>query len=524
MLRAGRVQLCRLVVAAAMVASAAAQDASLASRVRAPLLYLAVEPGLPKAPSSVRAEHLLADPALLSALGLEQRPSPESDAGSTLLRLRRLVGGVAAAGGEIELALVGVLPRVGAPSLPLLVFRAALGGEASARMRALLEDERFARPHRRSGPHQVHALQSLGSPRPGALIEVASFGDDLFVSNHMAAMDGALGAGGTAAAPVLVAETGYESLREQLEVTPGSLVLYVDFERLRHHLGPSLSGTTHWLLNWSGLASARRVVCAIRPGADGLRTTILLDDGGRPDGWLALARAQRLADVVQRLPRTGLGGFAFAVEPADVLRSDPGRGHGRGLDALRSSLVGGCARIGLDPDAQVLRRLGDAVAVGVVRVDGGPASAAPVFCLHAKSAAAARSLFVECKELARPKGAVSLDASAPRGDRLVLLPSGQFPLYLAVQRDALVLAFEAGAIDRFLSAPPAPAESARDVSASLQRIGAGKADVLGVFAVDLAELNTEPSDSAQPSYLLRRHVGFLARGTQLTRIEVITDA
>ncbi|MEM7204068.1 MAG: hypothetical protein AAF628_27650 [Planctomycetota bacterium] len=508
----------------------------IARRVASPVLYMGIEPGVPEtAVPALGVADLLVDPVVLSAAGLDSATRDVS-IGPALRVLRRLVADAAAAGGAVEVAITSMLPRGEAPALPLLVLRVCLDPSLGERLRAQLDRPGFAVLDRKVGRGQVYRLglanglaaDRESAPGPGEVIEVAVTGRELIVSNHRRAIEQLLIDVTDEARHErypLTSQPAYRSLRQQLEIGPGSVLLYADLTLLRPWLRAAMDAETHWLLDSSGLTAARRVACALRPHEEGIQTSILLDDRGAPDGWLSLAEPVRAVELAQRVSPSAIGGVAFAVQPGRVLAQDPNSAYGAGLAELRTSLLGGCSRLGLDAERQVIRRLGNTLAIDLVSERG---VAEPVFHMQAKSAAAARSLFTECKTLANRERRASVQDGARGAEQVILLPHTERPLHVAVRRDQLLMAFDQPVLEASLRAAGGRSRTQRarftkELISGLQSLGAAKREVQGVFTIDAERLLPElVQQHPQSSLVLRSHVGYLQRMPQLTRIEVLT--
>ncbi len=513
-----------------------ARGLSLARGVPSPLLYLSIQPHGGRH-RGVQVRRLLTDPTLSRWLGLGQLAAADRDQASDTLGLASdLLGRTEALGGGMELACTGVAAR----GIPLLVFRADLGDEVAARLASLLRRPEIATEHREVNGHRTF-FPKLGERARGVPpIELALVEDQLLVSNDGTTLTALLGgsrrtrAGGVP----LARQAAFRSLRARLDVGPGSMVVYADLAQLSSHAWGGGRSGTHWLLRWSGLSTTARLACAIQPAAQALRTTVLLDDGGATDGWWHTATQVKAHRLVTRLPVVDAGGIVLAVEAERVLGDGTVAAHaGAGLAALRAALTDGCSQLGLEPGAPLFERLGDTLAIALlggrgsgeqVGADPGLAALQPAYSLHAKSAAAARSLFGECVQRVEERGVEAEQHREDGGAELLRFrPGAPDSLWLSVLDDALVLGAERMPIDRLHAAAGRSAEhrrARRRASNVLGRLGVFRAPVLGVFRVDLSPRDRAADpDAAGGSLVERSHVGFLQRTEGLLRVEMETE-
>src|SRR5690606_26944538 len=132
---------------------------------------------------------------------------------------------------------------------------------------------------------------------------------------------------------------------------PGTAFVHLDWRRLRERaLGPLGEGRT-LLLRGIGLAEAERIALGFRIAGDLLRTTVLVDQPGGPEGLLAVARPVPVRELVEALPGHGIATVALSFEPRRLRDFAGATRLGRGTAAFHASLVGGCKAFGLDFDA-----------------------------------------------------------------------------------------------------------------------------------------------------------------------------
>lgn len=454
-----------------------------------------------------------------------------SSSGHALRLLQRLLAGGATglAWNEVEFALTGILPRRDAADLPLLVFRAKLEDDAAEILRGILADGQLARPARRVSQHDVYELSTGGPTGPGSIIELALTGADLIVSNHAMSMDQVLDPRTRSEAEVLSANPVYRSLSGQLEVLPGTLVLYADIGRLRHRIGLVGHGSTDWLLGWSGLGSARGLLMGFHRAPSGTRISVLLGTEGRHDGWLDLVQRLPAQDLVQRVPVGGLGGIAFGWKPAGLLAARKTRGnHRRDLHALSHLLRRTCAQLGLSLEDEVLPRLGPGCTVQFLGSQDDPRAPQTVVSLQGKNRGAAGRLFVDIARSENASAAVTMRRGARGSEQLDVQVEGAEGYHLGVIGDSFSMAFHDAALDQVRESTAAArrdrASARRDIFASLKWLGVSRRQpVAGVFQVDLAALVSESSSAAGSSPLVRRHVGYLQIEPGLLRVEILGE-
>lgn len=204
-------------------------------------------------PSGHRAGSLdLLDAVGESGLGqlvrLVSEVRPTADALSAFDRMGSLVE---LADGEIEIALVALLPRPEGRSAPLLIARVELDENGQAALEASLGHSEFARPYREIEGRQTYSLRSASRERAGEFFEVALIGRELFVANDGSALTEVLRTtepdnmpmplrdpAGNPIAP-RVGSVGADLVVRELEERLGArdCQLVIDWERVRHRIG-----------------------------------------------------------------------------------------------------------------------------------------------------------------------------------------------------------------------------------------------------------------------------------------------
>src|SRR5262245_16982602 len=165
-----------------------AQGVRLCERIEAPMAYVVVDAGA----------------AGIDPLSRFLSPSAGEwfDEGPAASAFGFVRGVLARATGEVEVALLGVMPATtGADhaaagrggDMPLVVVRARLSTSDAERMRSVLADPLTAQPVRTLHGHQTYALVGdHGERGPGWQIEAAVVGDDLVVANSGRGLEDAL--------------------------------------------------------------------------------------------------------------------------------------------------------------------------------------------------------------------------------------------------------------------------------------------------------------------------------------------
>jgi len=543
-----------LAILATVLAKAipAQQGLRLVDLIESPMLYVSLEgddgarrAGAPGADTSSPVQRLLADPAFDALFAPGTGSAAPGAAGKALTLVR---GVLARSSGDLEIALTGVVPAAGQP---LLVLRARLLGDEAERLKGLFEatspGQKLVEPHRVLGGRQTYTL--LGSDGrgsrttagPGELVELALVGTDLMVANDTTAMQELLQPAQrtTTSRRVLAADPRFQSLKKRLDVPPGSLLVYGDWQRLGQRLQTSSEGMPAFLLEWSGLGSARGVMASLSGVDANFTGTMLLDfdrppadrpaDRGKPDagkadigkpdlgrrpgtgpgrdgrpprrddrdgidGWFAAAQSVPARSLLDELPGGGLGGLVLAVDLADIaMRSRRGEHM---LHHLREAF----REYGLDFERNVLGKLGERGTVQLLFRRGEGAAATElvsVYSARAKSRKAAAELFADLRRAAEQHGLgkiVGGATAAGRGPEVLELaewrrgaPTGGPPTYVAVHEDSVLLAFDAQTIAEVVEEykSTAKARSKRDavVGGAISTIGGDT--VSGLFDLDL---------------------------------------
>jgi hypothetical protein len=546
-----------------MVAAASlpAQAARLVDSIEAPMAYLCLEP-MPAGTadrSNGPVQQLIADPSL-DALFSDPGSAAVREGKATTRALALVRGVLARSSGGLEIALTGVVPGAGRP---LLILRARLQPEEADRLQTVLAGPSLAVPHRTLAKRQTYRLQD-GTGRaggggtnegPGGLVELALVGTDLVVGNDGSAMQEMLAAdpAGTTAARasrVLAADPRFTSLRQRVTTPPGSLLVYGDWQRLGKRLQTSLAGISGFLLDSSGLGSARSVMVSVAAAQSNFAATVLLDfDGagagpkGGIDGWFSAAQSVPARSLLAELPAgggDGLGGLVVAVDLTHIA----GRSH-RGARTLHD-LGNAFERYGLDFERNVLGRLGSRGTLQFLLRRGSGSAVAEitsVYSLRAKSRKAAADLFEDLRRVTEASGlgrivpgkdvpAKEGSAKEKRPDVLELHPSSHQqrshePTSVAVFEDLLLVAPGGESLgtetvvqvhEELRRAAKARGKRDQIVASTLQTIGGD--NVAGLFDVDLqpmfdqvaaafAGANQSGGARVDLSQVPKRHIGYL---------------
>ena len=461
--------------------------------------------GAPKADAAGRpvpgpVHQLLADPAFDALFGASTTANAGTVPAGSASRALTLVRGVLGrSSGDLELVLTGVVPSAGQP---LLVLRARLRKDDRERLQGVLQGADLAQPHRVLGGEKTWSLRTndrAAVAGPGELVELALVGDDLLVANDSTAMEELLApvdqrTSASTTRLVLSADPRFTSLRKRVQVPAGSLLVYGDWLRLGQRLQAATqkeagagSELPSFLLEWSGLGSARSVMASLSGVGGDFTGTLLLDfdhaerapewrrmppgpDRGGPDrggrrdgpdhrggpdreprgdispidGWLAAAQSVPARTLLPELPGGGLGGLVLAVDLADIAKRSPG-GIGM-LRMLRDSF----ADYGLDFDRNVLSRLGSRGTVQLLfrRADDATTEVVSVYSVRARSKKAANDLFQDLRRAVEQGGFGTLITNKDRKGPEVLLLSRARPSHaestigVALYEDSVLVAFD----------------------------------------------------------------------------------
>jgi hypothetical protein len=544
-----------------------AQDLRLVDRVAAPLAYLAVTPALRPA-DTPPADTFPADRAAAGFDALLDDPTIGHllagdgglDAEAPLLALRQLRDLLVLSTGELELCLNGLLPRDGAPSLPLLLARVRLSDEGRDRLGRALTDPAVATLGREvaAARHRVYELQSAARRRPGSRIEVCLVGRDLLVTNHVDGIEQVLDAGPSAGpitgsgsrpgtqvpadpasgasaagreAPAaqagphpgsLAADPGFAALRARLDVGPGTAFVHLDWSRLRQRNLDGLDAGRTLLLQGVGLGAAERIALSMRPVEGAIVTTVVVDQSEDSDGLLAFARPAAVRKLVQELPGHGIASVALSIEPGRLGEA----GGPRHLE-FRRALVGGCRHLGLDFETDVVPMLGDGGTCRLVLLRDDGRDSAVAFSLRARSATAARALVGAVRDgLARRQVQVEVRG---RGDREILVIGDRHgATSIGAVGDAVVFGAHADLVERLAALDRSQRRSRQKglartqdlIQRLIQARGLDVRSVIGALEVDGADLAADAGRAATRTG--GRHAGLILIEGDAIRVELIS--
>lgn len=486
---------------------------------------------------------------------------------ATLRQLARL------STGELEFAVVALLPRVAEPDLPLLVGRLRLSERGRDALQRSLQQPGFASEQRRVAAVPVYGLSGVSQQRPGSVFEIAAVGADLLVANHRDTLDDILRRAGGADGAGTTTGVHPESLaRDELHValtarlrtadaaqtdarSAGSeprAVVSLDWERLGPRVLRDLAAGEQLALRATGMGAARRVVLGISREPKGLRTTILVDLPAAARGLFAAAQVQPLRRLVQDVPVPALASLTIAVDPRRIGAAETADPAAQG-DPLgfHSGLVGSCRAVGLDFDSQVRPRLGEAVSCRVVMLPAGPDQEGPgrdgsgrggferpgrhdhaghavvALAIATRNERAARSLLDDLAAALRDRDfqvdevPLSHDGARSESAIVVQLP-GAWPAGIAAIDDTLVISADFSAIARIaeLERSTTRAERTRhrsDTLALLDSLVAGRrADARAAVAVfDLDGTVLTGGEGG-------RHAGLVVLDEGALRVEVLS--
>ncbi|MGC6489548.1 MAG: hypothetical protein ACON4Z_18020 [Planctomycetota bacterium] len=487
-------------------------------------------------PESVR--NLLSDPSLdaLFVAPVDSAANPAANPAGGSTRALSMVRGMLQRGaGEIELALTGIVGRGGAP---LLILRARLEHDQANKLRLVFRDsDALAQPNRELGGHQTYTLRGGRGSGAGQTVEMAMVGDDFVVGNDARAMREVLepmaattrASGGR---EVLSRSPAYRRLRERVELPPGSLLAFSDWQRLGRRLQSSMSGTHAELLASSGLSSARSMMATIVPelGRTGdFSASLLLDfefdkdaEGGREiDGWFASTQPVAAKELLRELPTSGLGGLVVSVDLRAVAS------HSRQTSHLYWDLRDAFRDFGLDFERNVLSRLASRGTVQLLLSEESAGNASvspisPIYSVRAKSRSKARDLFADIRRVVEDNGVGELlgdGSQRRRRDRGLIKLWGRHrsaAAYMTVHEDALLFSGAREALEQLQGALANKRSRARLDAGVVKAVRAlGGAEVAGLFDLDLGPVFTRLAaalggEGVDFSSLPRRHVGFLA--------------
>lgn len=386
--------------------ASAALSMRLADRVGSPLALLSTRTdaagaergGAAKAPLGLDPLGRLTDRGLGRMVRMAAHLDPTESALSSWNTMSKLLG---TAEGEIEIALVALLPQAQGPSLPLLIARVELGEAGREGLVAALKSGQFAERHRMvevagsdGGKTAVQTYGLKGSERRvGAFFELALVGDQLFLSNQASALTEVLEFGSPDPAPDSI---GRDQNAQRLlrELGDADVRLIVDWERVRGRIeslltpGPSLS------LDALGLDTATRLAVGVHAAEDGLESCLVLDQPGGPSGLFASTERSSPKELSKSLTGDSIATAVLAVDFGGLLRADGPAGY-LGFHRHASS----CSQsVGIDFERAVLPNLGRRAACEVHWLGDSRERAGVALAFQARSKRGARRLVDAVKD------------------------------------------------------------------------------------------------------------------------------
>ncbi len=537
----------------------------LDTKVERPLVYLAQ-----RAPTTGGEDVLssLQDEVLLGALGLAgsgSRNVKEVDAGAGVLHsVQRLLSRLSRYSEASEMALVGMVPvrfdEKGSRSRPLLVFHTYLRKDGVVDMQKLLDAGELAIRSRRVHDRQVYRFRSAGE-----VVEIALVVRDLVVSNDKKTMGRMLDPR-TSASGGFAADPRFTRLRKKLDMPPGSLLFYADWEALRPRLDQVFRGDATWLMSLSGIELPEQLMFVARPAPRkngqkrGIITNFLLRHASdsrkfgtgnadpkvvktwRPDGWLDLLQAARPKDLLAGLPQGGIITIGTRLDFDMVIPTH----HSKRVRRLQASIFHRCRHLRIDLRKEILRRLSEAGGAQFLLLDPKEGTEDEstgmrlAWSIRAKSSRDAKELFKVFQRMFVPTEEARLHGRGNRQElRFVEDEHSRGPLVLARVNDALVVAFSPDVIAEVRKMAEAKRKTPTSQRAStaltsrLQRLGVKPQQRLtGIIGLDLGFLaNGEVDRAARKkgkskdrfSGFLGLHGGFFSFEKDLVRLEVITE-
>jgi hypothetical protein len=481
----------------------------------------------------------------------------EVDAGRAVLdSVQQLLSRLSFSSTANEIALVGVLP-LGDRNRPLVVFHSQLRERGAEDMRQLLASGTFTRPTRQVHGHQVFRI----GPDADA-VEVALVARDLVVSNDSKAMEQTLDPR-TAAGGGFAAGKRFQRLRRELDVPPGSLMFYADWQALRPRLGSLFGGDAAWVMQWSGVQVPEQLMFVARPAPckpgqkRGIVTTFLLHHTSdsykfsstadaadlksrRFDGWLDLLIEARPKALLAGLPRGGVATLSSMLDFKALLQTH----RGKLWKSLQARYLRYANHVRLDLRADVLRRLEAIGGLQLMTVDDGGWMPRLAFSIQAKSPKKAVEVFDSLCRAFTGHGDAEERVAADGGRELHFPVDHQGRrLVLAAVHDTLVLAYDSSVMERVRAATtmtPRRAASLKKRDAAvlerLQRLGVSRQKkIAGLFALDFRELAGRLAPSGDGDQAVKRkptdplsgllgvHGGLFSIDQDLIRLEVFTQ-
>jgi hypothetical protein len=477
---------------------------SLAQRIATPAFYLSIDAEVASGKVGGKAG-LLTTLERSAPAALLRRLAAVEEGTAHLVNLERLAR---FATGTVEVAMLD------AEEAPLVV-QCAIAEENIATVADMLASGKWAQADGEVGKSPVYRLLRGGGDL-GAL-SIALADRMLLVANQRSLLEElAAPAAGRPPRDALVDDPDYRALVDKVRGERG-LRVFVSWPKLRRALdGNALTPAATALWQWSGAVPARAMLLAVSPRDDGLGATLLIQQGegrARPDGWLALLDRAPAATLAVEMPRGGLGSLCLAVDP----KAMRGGEAGPVLRALYTRLSGGCERVGLNLEQQVLQQLKGTAAVQIAVTAGDRLS--PAYAFKAKSERAARRVYEDCRRVFVQHRTARVEGQAGAEELVLSVPvAGLDSLRFGVVADDLVLATDRDVTGRFAAAEQAGRDRVRPASSLLKRVsGAANQHVNGVFVLDFSAVIEQ---AAAP---LARHAGVMRMFGDYVRVDVFSE-
>lgn len=492
----------RLALVALLTAfPAAGQSWSLATKLVAPTLFVAVETDFAR-----RLRDILPGSAVAQLLSDAKVDVPAAD----LALLGRVT---ALCEGTMEVALGG---NAGG-----MVVHCQLPAAAAARVRTLLDDDRLVERCDGSEAIPVFALRSAnaGTQVDATALYLALAGDHLVVASAPDTVRELMA--DRPRAGTLAEDGDFREFSKRVEGDRPALTVYGSLAELCATVFRApYSGHASTLLSASGYVDARSFLVAVRPTDAGLLSTVLMRRAtqGGLDGWLAWVARVPLHGLLGDLPVGGVGSLTLAFAP-DLLRK---READSVVNRFYGALAGGCGELGLDLEQQILQRLKGVAGIQMVATARTLGSA---YVARAKSERDAQRLMTEFRRVAGSRGGARV-VTHQAGEELVLPYNRRLRAQprLGAVGDALVLATETGVVEQIALAERATKDGRAlprwAAQAFKQLPGGMRQQVAGAVVLDLSTLLAADAGEAVP---LRQHAGCIRVQPDHIRLELFSQ-
>ncbi|MEZ5967312.1 MAG: hypothetical protein R3F56_25975 [Planctomycetota bacterium] len=480
-----------------LTVSLTGQTWSLASRLVAPTLYVAVDVDF--------ARHLR---RVLPTSALA-RLVRDGDIDLPLAELALLARVTDLCQGTMEVALAGDSRAV--------VVHCDLPTAAADKVRALMADADLVERVDEVDGVPVGALRDGGADHAARSLFLAVAGQHLLVAADPETVRTLLR--GQTSAKALADDSDFRELSRRFEADRPNLTVYGSLADLSAALPPSpLRERLSAWLEAAGCVDARSLLIAVREHGDGLQSTVIVRRASTApfDGWLAWVERTPLQSLLADLPRGGLGSVTLAFAPDQLRR----RTAGSKMASFYDSLAGGCAALGVNLEQQLLQRLKGVVGLQFVATTKQVGSA---YVAKAKSERDAQRVVSELRRIGEHREGVRLEPHQA-GEELVLpyhpLLGGQ-PRVEAL-RDAVVLSTQSGVLEQAALAEAGEARNLpRWAQQAFKNLPGGLRQLVG--GTVLVDLSSQLPESVRESAALRQHVGCLRIQPDHLRLELFSQ-